>query len=267
MQPNEANKSSLSLGEIKLNRIGLGTNRITDNENAHAVLKHAVSIGINFIDTADIYQGGNSEITIGKTLAPYPDNVIIATKGGMVRGAEANNSPDHLQNVLDQSLKSLKADCITLYQLHRVNPKTPIKETMSFFKQMQSEGKIKHIGLSEVTAEQIEEARKTVEIASVQNRFSITERRHNNVVNYCEKHDIIFIPFFPLNSGAVGSGQLEKIAARHNASVHQIALAWLLKRSPVMLPIPGTLSVKHLDENIAALNIELSDEEFDSLNN
>jgi len=265
MQTTKSNAGSLSLGEVKLNRIGLGTNRITDNENARAVLNHAVSIGINFIDTADIYQSGASEITIGKTLAPYPANIVIATKGGMVRGADANNSPEHLFRVLNESLHSLKTDCITLYQLHRVNPKTPIKETMSFFKQMQSEGKIKHVGLSEVSVEQIEEARKTIDIASVQNRFSITERKHEDVVDYCEKHGIIFIPFFPLNSGGISSTALEYVSKKHGAGIHQIALAWLLKRSPVILPIPGTLSVKHLDENLAALNIELSDEEFASL--
>ena len=265
MQTTKSNAGSLSLGKIKLNRIGLGTNRITDNENARAVLKHAVSIGINFIDTADIYQSGNSEITIGKTLAPYPEDIVIATKGGMVRGADANNSPEHLQRVLSESLTSLKTNCITLYQLHRVNPKTPIKETVSFFKQMLSEGKIKYVGLSEVSVEQIEEARKTIEIATVQNRFSITERKHEVVVDYCEKHGIIFIPFFPLNSGGISSTTLENIAKKHEASVHQIALAWLLKRSPVMLPIPGTLSVKHLDDNLAALKIELSDEDFETL--
>lgn len=261
-----SNSGALSLGDIKLNRIGLGTNRITDTETARAVLKHAVSIGINFIDTADIYQKGSSEQTIGKTLAPYPKDIVVATKGGMVPGAEANNSPGHLRKVLEESLKRLKLECIYLYQLHRVSAKTPLEETMNFFKQLQSEGKIKHVGLSDVSVEQIEQARKSIAIVSVQNRFSITERKYDAVVDYCEKNDIIFIPFFPLNSGSISSPILNRIAEKYDSTPHQVALAWLLKRSPVMLPIPGTLSVNHLEENLAALKIELSDEDFNSLN-
>src|SRR4030095_16730152 len=261
-------KKQISLGEYAVSRIGLGTNRVTDTKETRAVLKRAVELGLNFIDTANIYTGGQSEQTIGDTLTPYPEGLIIATKGGMVRGAPANNQPDYLRNCIEESMKRLKTPTITHYQLHRVAPDTLIEETMNFFKQLQAEGKIKYIGLSEVTVEQIERARKIADIMSVQNHYNFSVRKYEDVVDYCEKNNIIFIPFFPLNSGKVTtniSNTIKEIAGKHKVTEHQIALAWLLKRSPVMLPIPGTLSVKHLEQNFTSMDIELSVEEYETL--
>jgi pyridoxine 4-dehydrogenase len=255
----------ISMGDKTVCRIGLGTNRLTDTPQNHELLKHAVKLGINFIDTANIYQGGASEQTIGNTLAPFPKSVVIATKGGMVPGSEANNSPEHLRKVIEESLKRLKTKCIELYHLHRVNPKTPIEETMGFLKKMQMEGKIKHLGLSEVTVEQIEKARSIIEITSVQNHYNLRERKHETVIDYCEKNNIIFIPFFPLDRGSSNSQTLDEIAKKYKSTPQQIVLAWLLKRSPVMLPIPGTLSIKHLEENFAAGKIILSEEDYQAL--
>jgi pyridoxine 4-dehydrogenase len=256
----------IHIGNITVNRIGLGTNRLTDIPENRELLNHAVKKGINFIDTANIYQGGKSETTIGNTLSPFPENLLVASKGGMVPGSPANNDPKHLRQQLGLSLSRLKTKCITLYQLHRVNPDTPVEDTMRFLKELQQEGKIKYIGLSEVTVEQIVRARKEAEITSVQNHYSLRERKHEEVLNYCEKNNIVFIPFFPLDKGSTGNEQLNKIAAKYNVSPQQITLAWLLKRSPVMLPIPGTLSRSHLDENTASLNIELEDNDFEILN-
>lgn len=256
----------ISIGEYKVRRVGLGTNRLTDTSENKELLKHAVRLGINFIDTANIYQGSRSEQTIGNTLSPFSDDLIIATKGGMLRGAPANNDPDYLENAIDESLGRLKTNCITLYQLHRMNPDASIKKTMNFFRQMQNDKKIKYIGLSEVTVEQIEEARKTAEIVSVQNHYSLAVRKHESVVDYCEKNKIVFIPFFPLGTGNISDKILTEIAAKYNSTVQQLSLAWLLKRSPVMLPIPGTLSIKHLEENLASENINLSEEDYNTLN-
>lgn len=254
---------TIKIGDLTVKRIGLGTNRLTDTTDNRALLKRAVELGINFIDTANIYQDGKSEQTIGNTLSPYPEGLVIGTKGGMVPGAEPNNEPEYLQKVLDESLERLGTDCITLYQIHRVSPKTPVKDTMAFLNEKKKEGRIKYIGLSEVTIEQIEEARKTAEIISVQNNYSMAERKHDRVVDYCQANDIVFIPFFPLRYN--DRLAIESIAKKYNATASQIGLAWLLKRSPAMLPIPGTLSLSHLEENIKALEIELSDEDFEDL--
>jgi aryl-alcohol dehydrogenase-like predicted oxidoreductase len=259
-------QTTVKIGNITIKRIGLGTNRLTDTKANHSLLIRAVELGLNFIDTANIYTGGDSEKTIGSTLSPFPDGLFVATKGGMVRSAPANNEPDYLRACIEESLKSLKTKCITLYQLHRANPETPIEDTMRFFNDMKAEGKIKYLGLSEVTVGQIERARKVTEIVSVQNHYNLSIRKHEEVLNYCEANNIIFIPFFPLDSGRVTGTEISKIAKKYNLSIHQTALAWLLKRSHVVLPIPGTLSVKHMEENIEALNIELSDEDFESLN-
>jgi aryl-alcohol dehydrogenase-like predicted oxidoreductase len=256
----------ITLGSFTVNRIGLGTNRITDTEQAHAVLRKAVELGVNFIDTADIYQRNASEETIGKTLAPYSPGLIIASKGGMSpQDSSAINDPEYLRKALEGSMKRLKLSRIELYQLHRVDPNVPIEETVGLLKRFQEEGKIANIGLSEVTVEQIERARKVAEIVSVQNQYNITERKYEAVLDYCEANGIAFIPWYPLAKGKPNSEVLSNIARKHNASPVQIALAWLLHRSPVMLPIPGTLSIEHLESNIAAANIELNEEEFEEL--
>lgn len=255
--------TTIKIGGITVKRIGLGTNRLTDTTENHELLKRAVELGINFIDTANIYQGGQSETTIGNTLSPYPNELLVTTKGGMVPGKESNNEPVYLEKMLNESLARLKTDCITLYQIHRISPNTPIETTMKFLNEKIKEGKIKHIGLSEVTTAQIEEARKTAEITTVQNNYSLGERKHDNVVDYCEKNNIIFIPFFPLRNN--DKQTLDSIAKKYDANTSQIALAWLLKRSHMMLPIPGTLSTKHLEENVKSLDIKLSDNDFEVL--
>jgi len=256
----------ITLGELTVNRIGLGTNRITDTDAAHAVLKRAVEFGVNFIDTADVYQKGQSESMIAKTLAPYRSGLVIATKGGMSwQDSSAINDPKYLREALDASLKRLKRDRIDLYQLHRTDPKIPIDQTATVLKGMQERGKIRHIGLSEVTVEQIERYRAIVEIVSVQNQYNILERKHEAVLDYCEANGIAFIPWYPLAKAKLGQDAIDRIAREHNASAVQIAIAWLLARSPAMLPIPGTLSVEHLERNIAAARIELTGDQFDSL--
>ncbi|HET6400588.1 MAG TPA: aldo/keto reductase [Candidatus Kapabacteria bacterium] len=256
----------ITLGELTVNRIGLGTNRITDTDAAHAVLKRAVEFGVNFIDTADVYQKGQSESMIAKTLAPYRSGLVIATKGGMSwQDSSAINDPKYLREALDASLKRLKRDRIDLYQLHRTDPKIPIDQTATVLKEMQERGKIRHIGLSEVTVEQIERYRAIVEIVSVQNQYNILERKHEAVLDYCEANGIAFIPWYPLAKAKLGQDAIDRIAREHNASAVQIAIAWLLARSPAMLPIPGTLSVEHLERNIAAARIELTGDQFDSL--
>jgi pyridoxine 4-dehydrogenase len=261
-----ASAGQITLGSFTVNRIGLGTNRITDTEQAHAVLRKAVELGVNFIDTADIYQRNASEETISKTLAPYPSGLIIATKGGMSpQDSSAINDPEYLRKALEGSMKRLKLSRIELYQLHRVDPKVPIEDTVGLLKRFQDEGKIANIGLSEVTVEQIERAQKVADIVSVQNQYNFMERKHEAVLNYCEANGIVFIPWYPLAKGKPNSEVLTKIASEHSASQVQIALAWLLHRSPVMLPIPGTLSIEHLESNIAAANIKLNEEELEEL--
>ncbi len=255
----------IRIGEYNVNRIGLGTNRLRENNETRNLLKRAIELGITFIDTANIYQSGESEKTIGNVLSPYPKDLVISTKGGMVPGSETNNEPEYLEKTLNESLKRLKTDCITLYHIHRLSPKTPIETTMEFLNKMKKEGKIKYIGLSEVTIEQIEEARKTGEVNSVQNNYSLAERKHDKVVDYCEKNNIIFIPFFPRRTDERSKKETERIAKKYNAKPAQILLAWLLKRSKIMLPIPGTLSINHLEENFKALDINLSEQDYEAL--
>jgi pyridoxine 4-dehydrogenase len=248
---------------ITVNRIGLGTNRITDTEQAHSVLKRAVELGVNFIDTAELYQGTRSEDTIGRTLAPYPKGVVIATKVGMsLVDSSPINDPDYMRNAVNASRARLKLERIQLYQLHRVDPNVPIEQTARVLKEMQDEGKVLHIGLSEVNVEQIEQFRKIINVASVQNQYSIGERKHEAVLNYCEKENIVFIPFFPLAKKKPIGAAHQEVADKLGATPSQIAIAWLLKRSKVMLPIPGTLSTEHLEQNVAAAQITLSDEDF-----
>jgi pyridoxine 4-dehydrogenase len=268
-------------GEVEVNRLGFGAMRITgdgvwgqpkDIDEAKRVLKRIVELGVNFIDTADSYGPFVSEELIGETLAPYPAGFVIATKVGLVRTGpgvwNTDASPAHIKEAIAGSLKRLKLDHIDLYQLHRIDPKTPLEETINTFKDLQKAGMMRHIGLSEVTVEEIKKAQTMVKVATVQNRYNISDRKSEDVLKYCEDQHIGFIPWFPLAMGnlAKDNGPLAAIALKYHAAPSQVALAWLLKKSPVMLPIPGTSSVKHLEENMAALKIDLSDEDLEELN-
>jgi aryl-alcohol dehydrogenase-like predicted oxidoreductase len=250
-------------GDLIVSRIGLGTNRIQNDDRSKKALTKAVELGINFIDTASAYTSGVSEEVIGETLAPYT-NIVIATKGGMVApDFHVDSRPETLAKQLDASLKKLKLQTIPLYFLHRIDPNVPMKESLLFLKEMQHEGKIQHIGLSQVTIEQIEEARKYIAVAAVENEYNLTQRMYNDVVDYTEKEKIAFIPFFPLHFDDTNT--IQELALKYSATPSQLALAWLLKRSPMILPIPGSLSAAHLEENVAAAKIALSDEDFEKL--
>ncbi len=258
-------------GDLTVNRLGLGTNRIRDDEASRKVLRRAIELGVNFVDTADVYGEHVTEQVIGSTLAPYPPGVVIATKGGMVitkaGGRGADGSPGYLQNAVAESLARLKRNCIDLYFLHRVDPKVPLQETMSALRRLQDDGKIGHIGLSSVGVEHIEEARKYANVAAVQNSYNISDRAHERVLDYCEREQIPFVAYYPLRTIRLTerAAELEPLLRRYAATPRQLALAWLLKRSPVLLPIPGTLSVEHLAENVAAAQIELSSADAETL--
>jgi pyridoxine 4-dehydrogenase len=246
------------LGDTEVARIGLGTNRLTNTPEHVAFVKEAVAAGVSLIDTAHTYTGGESEATIGAALSPIPDGCVVATKGGW-NGARA----EVLRAEIEESLRRLGTDSIALYYLHRVDPETPIEESLAVVKEYRDSGKIRQVAVSNVRVEEIERARQVVPIAAVQNRFSLIERTHDDVVDYCAREGVAFVAYFPLRGA--GGPALADIAERHGATQEQIALAWLLKRSPTVLPIPGTLSVAHLKENLAALDIELSDAEFHAL--
>jgi pyridoxine 4-dehydrogenase len=252
--------TSLRLGDIDVPRIGLGTNRLSHTDEHVAFVRAAVAEGIRHIDTAHLYAGGDSETTIGAALSPVPDDVVVATKGGYAPG---EGRPDVLKGQIDETLQRLRADTIALYYLHRVDPETPLEDSLGAIKEAQDAGKIRHVGISDVTVEQIEQARRVVPIAAVQNHYSIKERKFEEEVDHCTREGIVFVPYFPLRG--IEDPALTAIAERRGATTSQIALAWLLRRSPLMLPIPGTLSVEHARENLAALDIELSDEEYDAL--
>ena len=266
-------------GDLPVNRLGFGAMRLTgegiwgwppDRENALKVVRRAVELGVNLIDTADAYGPETSELLIAQALYPYPKGLVIATKGGQTRPGPdqwaQDGRPESLKRAVENSLRRLKLERIDLYQLHRIDPKVPMEESLGALKEMQSAGKIRHIGLSEVSPEQVERARKTVSIVSVQNRYNITDRKWENTLTYCEKEVIGFMPWAPIggNRGLTG-GALEKAAKDHGVSVIQLGLAWLLHRSPVMLPIPGTSSVAHLEENMAAAKVKLSAEEWKAI--
>ena len=253
--------TKLTLGVTEIARIGLGTNRLTNTPANVAFVKQAVAAGVGMIDTAHTYTGGESEETIGAALSPDPARCVVATKGGF--GGPGRGRPEILQGEIEESLRRLRTDSIALYYLHRVDPETPLEESLGAIKQYRDSGKIRHVGVSNVSIDEIERARGVVPIAAVQNHYSLSERKHEAVVDYCERENIVFVPYFPLRG--VGGPVLEEIAARHGATPPQIALAWLLRRSPVTLPIPGTLSLDHLKENLAALEVELTDEEFEAL--
>ncbi len=240
-------------------RIGLGTNRLTSTRENHAFLREAVEAGLGMIDTAHVYTGGDSERAIGETLLPQPEGLVIATKGGY----SGSGSPEALRAQIEQSFESLRAATIDLYYLHRIDPETPLADSLGTIAEYREAGRIREVGISAVTVEQIEAAREIVPIAAVQNHYNVGERGHDDVVDYCEENEIVFVPYYPVKGDAPSA--LAEIARSHDASPEQIALAWLLHRSPVMLPIPGTLSIEHLRENLAALDIELSGDEFEAI--
>jgi aryl-alcohol dehydrogenase-like predicted oxidoreductase len=240
-------------------------------DEARAVLKRAVDLGINLIDTADSYGPEVSERLIGETLHPYPDDMVIATKAGLVRPGPGNwrpnGHPEHIREAIEGSLRRLKLERIDLYQLHRIDPRVPLEESLGTMAELRQEGKIHHIGLSEIGVDELRQAQQIVEISSVQNRYNLTDRGSEAVLEACEADGIAFIPWFPLAAGPLArpGGPVDEIASRHDATPGQVALSWLLWRSPVMLPIPGTSSVAHLEENVAAASLELSDEEYAKL--
>jgi len=248
------------LGDAEVSRIGLGTNRLTNTREHVAFVREAVAAGVMHVDTAHLYTRGESEDTIGTALSLLADGVVVATKGGFQAG---EGQPDVLRAQIEQSLRRLRTDSIALYYLHRVHPDTPLEQSLAAIKEYVDGGKIRHVGLSEVGIEQIERAREVIPITAVQNHYNLSERRWEEVIDHCAREGIVFVPFFPLRGD--GGGPLAEIAARHGATPAQVTLAWLLRRSPAILPIPGTLSLDHLRENLGALEIELSDADFDAL--
>lgn len=267
-------------GDLTVNRLGFGAMRITGDgiwgepgnvEECRRVLRRAIELGVNLIDTADSYGPEVSERLIGETLYPYPKDLVIATKGGLTRSGPNKwapvGRPEYLEQCVHMSLRRLKLERIDLYQLHRIDPRVPAEETLGKLKDLQQAGKIRHIGLSEVSVKQIEHARKQVRVVSVQNKYNVSDRAHEDVLNHCESHGLAFIPWFPVAAGklAQSGGLLDDAAKRHGASVAQLSLAWLLHRSPVILPIPGTSSVKHLEENVAAAAVGLPKPEWQQI--
>lgn len=252
---------TITLGDYRVNRIGLGTNRLTDTAENRDFLRRAVEAGVDLIDTAHLYTGGASERALGAALAPFPDDLVVATKGGYNPGG---GRPERLRAELEQSFERLRTDTIALYYLHRVDPGVQLEETLSVLRDYRDAGRIRHIGLSEVAVEQIERARTVLPIAAVQNEYNLSERRYEAVLDFCERENIAFVPFFPLR-GAIRA-PLDEIASRYEATPQQIMLAWLLKRSPSIAPIPGTLSFEHLRTNLTTLDLELSDEDYATLN-
>jgi len=267
-------------GDLTVNRLGFGAMRITgqgiwgwppDRNNALKVLKRAVELGVNLIDTADAYGPETSELLIAEALHPYPKGLVIATKGGLTRPGPSqwvpNGRPEHLKQAVEMSLKRLRLERIDLYQLHTIDPKVPMEASLGALKEMQDAGKIRHVGLSNVSPEEIVRARKVVPIVSVQNEYNIEDRRWEKALVYCEKESLGFMPWSPIGGGRglKPENPLERAARDRAASVIQVALAWLLERSPVMLPIPGTSSIAHLEENIAAAKLELTPAEWKAI--
>jgi pyridoxine 4-dehydrogenase len=264
-------------GELQVNRLGFGAMRITgkgiwgppaDRGEAIRVLRRTLELGIDLIDTADSYGPNVSEELIAEALHPYPAGLLIATKAGLLRPGpdqwDPDGRPEHLRAACEGSLRRLRVDTIDLWQLHRIDPKVPAEDQFGVMADLVREGKVRHLGLSEVTVEQIEAARRVIPVATVQNRYNVEDREWEPVLDYCEREGIGFIPWFPLAVGKLAEpgGPLADAAERLGAAPSQVALAWLLRRSPVMLPIPGTSRVEHLEENVAAASLQLSDDEF-----
>jgi pyridoxine 4-dehydrogenase len=275
-EPSAADAGTMVLGDMEVHRLGFGAMRITgkgvwgepdDPKEAKRVLRRAIDLGVDMIDTADSYGPEVSERLIAEALHPYPEGLIIGTKGGYARPGpgdwEPDGRPEHLRRACEGSLKRLRLDRIDLYQLHTSDDDVPYAESVGVLADLQAEGKIRWIGVSNVSRDQLETARGLVEVVSVQNRFNLKDRKHEKVLDRCAELGIAFLPWFPLGAGDLvgGTGALAEIAETHGATAAQIALAWLLARSPVMLPIPGTSSVEHLEQNVAAAGIELADEE------
>ena len=270
---------TIAIGDLSVNRMGFGAMRVCgpdiwgppkDRAEAHRVLRRAIELGVNFLDTADSYGPHVDEELIAEALHPYPKGLVIGTKGGLLRpnrhAWDPNGRPGHLRSAVDGSLKRLKLECIDLYQLHAPDPKVPFTESVGALAQMQRAGKIRHLGLSNVSVAQLEEARRIAPIVSVQNRYNLEDRSSDDVLAACEKFGIAFLPWYPLGAGAcLKSAKVKKIAARLEASAAQVALAWLLARSKAMLPIPGTASIAHLEENLRAAAIRLSAEDLAAL--
>jgi len=283
--PSAAASGTLLIGgDLPVHRLGYGTMRLVgdgawgepgDPRQARRVLRRAVELGVTLIDTADAYGPEIAERLIGEALAPYAAGVVIATKGGITRQGPAKTEyvgrAGYLIQCVEMSLRRLKLERIDLYQLHRIDPRTPLEESLGALKRMQEQGKVRHIGLSEVTAAEIEEAGKIVEVVTVQNRYSLADRRHEETLSFCEQKGIGFLPWYPMAAGKLlqpdhpSAQKLAQIAARHSATIAQLSLAWLLQRSPAMLPIPGTSKVAHLEENIAAAGLKLNAEEMAEL--
>ena len=266
--------------DLEVNRLGYGAMRLTgegiwgppkDKEAAKKVLQRAIELGVNFIDTADSYGPYVCEELIGEALSPYKAGVVIATKAGLVRTGPNRwlpvGRPEYLEQEVHMSLRRLKLESLDLWQLHRIDPKVPVEESLAPIVKLQKQGKIKHIGLSEVKPEEIEQARKVADIVSVQNEYNIGQRKSEATLEYCEKNNIAFIPWFPVAAGKLAQpgGKLDEAAKTHGVTVSQLSLAWLLHRSPVILPIPGTSSIQHLEENVKAADVELSDAEWQEL--
>lgn len=283
--PNAAKSGTFRIGgDLPVHRLGYGTMRLVgegawgepeDPEEARRVLRRAVELGVNLIDTADAYGPEIAERLIAEALYPYPQGLVIATKGGITRQGPAKTEyvgrAGYLIQCVEMSLRRLKLERIDLYQLHRIDPRTPLEESLGALKRMQEQGKIRHVGLSEVTPAEIEEVQKIVPVVSVQNRYSLADRRHEATLAYCEEHGIGFLPWYPIAAGKLlkpehpAARALARMAARHSASAAQLSLAWLLQRSPVMLPIPGTSKVAHLEENVKAAGLGVSAEEWAEL--
>jgi pyridoxine 4-dehydrogenase len=270
----------IRIGDLEVHRLGFGAMRVIDNDhiwgepkdraNALAVLRRAVELGVQLIDTAESYGPHTDEVLIAEALHPYPPGLVIATKGGLARPKparwDADCRPEKLRRDLEGSLQRLRLERIDLYQLHTVDPKVPLEDSVGALADLQREGKIRHIGLSNVTVKQLERARKLVPIVSVQNRYSLHERKQEDVLLHCEKHGIAFLPWYPLGDGAaLKLSKVKKLAQKLDATPAQVAIAWLLRKSPVIVPIPGTGKLAHLEENMAAARLELGDGDFQSL--
>jgi pyridoxine 4-dehydrogenase len=267
-------------GDLEVRRLGFGAMRITGNgiwgppadpEGARRLLRRVVELGVNLIDTADSYGPGVSENLIAEALHPYPEGLVIATKGGLRRSGPGqwprDGRPERLKECCEASLRRLRLERIDLYQLHSPDPQVPLEDSLGALSQLQDEGKVRHVGVSNVSAGELDRARSVVDVVTVQNRYNLTDRHSEAVLNACEREGIGFIPWFPLATGDLArpGGPLDELARRHDAAPGQLALAWLLARSPVMLPIPGTGSVEHLEENVAAASIGLEPDELERL--